>query len=208
MVKLTFPGNLLLLKLLSAPITHFLEMSFLKPCFCFSVKTGRIILSKKPLTWGSDSLKNLFNCLFHFDHLFLYFLFQVSYWYLEPLLFFLSFLKKLWFFIKKKSLLLALTPSTVLPWIFSNLFLHLLHFSYILLLFKSDSNIVNLFSGADCSLLLNCGKYFEKLMVKRWISYFKISHFVWSQNWVCKCNCSLYFCLFPVHFLYKIFIRK
>ena len=51
-----------------------------------------------------------------------------------------------------------------------------------LLLFKIDSNIFELFSIADCSLSLNCASFFEKLMVKRRISYFKVFHLVWSRK--------------------------
>ena len=69
-----------------------------------------------------------------------------------------------------------------------------------MLLLKFDSNIFNLFSGADCSFLLNCARFFEKLMIKRRISYFKISHSIWSQNRVCEFNCSLTFWMCHVHF--------
>ena len=83
MVKPSFPGSLLLLKLLSASITSFSEILLSQSCFCSWVKMGRMIFSKKLLTEGSDFckifandlLKNPFHCISPLD---LYFLFQVS----------------------------------------------------------------------------------------------------------------------------------
>ena len=40
-------------------------------------------------------------------------------------------------------------------------------------------------------------------MIKRQISYFTISHFVWLQNWVFEFNCSLTFWICSVHFCKK-----
>ena len=85
-------------------------------------------------------------------------------------------------------------------------FLHLLYSSNILLLFKFNSSIFNLFSSADCSFLLNCAWFFEKLIVNWRISYFKISHFVWLQNWVCEFNCLTFwmcFVLFCMRYLFE-----
>ena len=54
----------------------------------------------------------------------------------------------------------------------------------------------------DCSFLLNCARFFEKLMEKRRTSYLEILHFVWLQNWVYEFNyswtfwlCSVLFCM-------------
>ena len=63
-----------------------------------------------------------------------------------------------------------------------------------------------LFSSADCSFLLNCARFFEKLIVNWRISYFKISDFVWLQNWVWEFNCLTFwmcFVLFCMRYLFE-----